>query len=543
MYRLLVVDDETIIADGLHDVFAAFDPNLAVSKAYSGYEALEVMNRSRVDIVLSDIRMPGLDGLALMAQIHKEWPHCKIIFLTGYDDFDYVYQAIQKPGVSYILKTEGYGRVKDKVREAMAELDRELQVKQMELQSRKRQYTLETLLQSEYFRHLVKGSRGIGELAADFGKLNIPLDADKPVTVVLAALGLAAREHSHVDRQAAALTVITLADSFLREHVRLIGVPDRYQDVLWLIQPKEDGADRTALTRLLEGTFDWIGQACQEAAGVTLAVTLANAPVSWHQLSRTYELVRQLKDDRVVDGAYMVQSVTLPVPDMEADGADKADHRGSVRRRTYLEEAELLDIHLESGRREEFFNVMENLVSHLGDEPSPAQAMEGYYAVALVLLAHGNRLAARGRGPDHRLLGFDDHPSWRDGFAYLRQIAEELFARRQSSDKKRAEQAIDRIRAHIEAHLHEDLSLIRLAGQVHFNPSYLSRMFKQAAGITLSEYIDESRVKKAKELLKDHELKIAEVGARVGYDAPHSFTRFFKKMTGMTPQEYRDGTG
>ncbi|MNY53294.1 Arabinose operon regulatory protein [compost metagenome] len=75
---------------------------------------------------------------------------------------------------------------------------------------------------------------------------------------------------------------------------------------------------------------------------------------------------------------------------------------------------------------------------------------------------------------------------------------------------------------------------------IHFNPSYLSRLFKQESGINLSEYIDDVRIEKAKGMLTSEEMKIAEVGARVGYETPHSFTRFFKKKIGMTPLEYRE---
>ena len=200
----------------------------------------------------------------------------------------------------------------------------------------------------------------------------------------------------------------------------------------------------------------------------------------------------------------------------------------------------MLALHLESGRRQEFFEIFDGIAAGIG-EAAPSLAMERYYGIALVLLSHMNRWQETDKINIKQLLSFDDHPSWSEGYAYLKQIAEMLFAQRQSGEKNRAAQAVNHIRSFIEAHLNEDLSLMRLAELIHFNPSYLSRMFKQECGMNLSDYIEEHRIKKAKELLKRHELKIAEVGARVGYDSPHSFTRFFKKMTGMTPQEYRDG--
>src|SRR5690606_14704865 len=107
MYRLLIVDDEEIIVNGLYEIFRNIkDLDLDVYKAYSGEEAIEWLNRTRVDIVLTDIRMPGIDGLELLEIIHRSWPQCRVIFLTGYDEFEYVYKAIQHKAVNYILKIE-----------------------------------------------------------------------------------------------------------------------------------------------------------------------------------------------------------------------------------------------------------------------------------------------------------------------------------------------------------------------------------------------------------------------------------------------------
>lgn len=533
MYRLLIVDDEAIIADGLFDVFAKFEIELDLSKAYSAFEALEIMKQSRVDIVLTDIRMPGMDGIQLMERITRDWPHCKMIFLTGYDDFDYVYQAIQKPGVSYILKTEGYPKVKEKVKAAVAQLDRELQMKDWVQQAQERLNTLETLLQGEYLRHVLKGSRSFDELHGDFGKLNIPLDPAKPVMMALGVLNIPAKQDSYVNRQETALAVKLLADSFLKDKMEHISVLDRYQDVLWLIQPGGD-ADLEAggIVRYLEGIFELIERACADSLDITLAITLAGDVLSWEELPPAYEKLRQVQSVRIGDGNHMVQTVKFH--------ADAAPSTGQMNRHTTLELAELLALHLESGRRQEFFGIFDGMVAGISDA-EPSLAMECYYAIGLVLLSHMNRWQAAENRAIRRLMGFDEHPSWSEGYAYLKQTAERLFAQRQSGERSRAAQAVHQICTFIEAHLNEDLSLVRLADLIHFNPSYLSRMFKQECGIKLSEYIEERRIKKAKELLRRHELKIAEVGARVGYDSPHSFTRFFKKVTGLTPQEYRDG--
>lgn len=107
MYRLLIVDDEPIIVKGLTMMFenAKID-ELMIYKAYSAREALSVMEDIPIDILFTDIHMPGMDGLQLGEIVKEKFQDCKIIFLTGYEEFDYIYKAISKIKAKYILKSE-----------------------------------------------------------------------------------------------------------------------------------------------------------------------------------------------------------------------------------------------------------------------------------------------------------------------------------------------------------------------------------------------------------------------------------------------------
>ena len=122
MNRLVLVDDEPDIVDGLYEVFCRESGlELDVYKAYSGIEAIEKMKNLRFDIVVTDIKMPGITGLQLLDTIYSYWPKCKVIMLTGYSEFDYVYATIHKPGAKYILKTEGDAAIIEAVRECVEE--------------------------------------------------------------------------------------------------------------------------------------------------------------------------------------------------------------------------------------------------------------------------------------------------------------------------------------------------------------------------------------------------------------------------------------
>ncbi|OXM86733.1 response regulator transcription factor [Paenibacillus rigui] len=536
MIRLLIVDDEEIITEGLFEVLKQLNLGLDLYKAYAGEEALDLMNRTRVDIVLSDIRMPGMDGLELMNNIRSHWPHCKIIFLTGYNDFDYIYQAIQASGVSYLLKSEGYGKIIKAVTDAMNELENSLRFHNLIKQSREKLTTLETLAQGNYFRYLLQGARAEEELEVDFRKLGIALDSSLPVLVVLGDLQRTNLSHSFADSQEAALAVKFLAETFLTERTDSLGIIDRYGDLVWLIQPGsglriDPGEAYVRTVRYLEGQFELLQQACMESLGITFAITLCAEPCEWKQLSMAYERIRNQQHRRAGDGAQMIQTVYM-------ESVETAIPSRSLR-----EKEETLAIHLEGGSREGFLHLLRELtetafVEGRGGGPF---VLELYYTIALLLLSYINRWELHDKVEATGLMQRELHASWQDSFDYLKRVAESLFDLRLSGERSRAAAAIEKVRSYIDEHLGEDLSLVRLANVIHFNPSYLSRLFKQETGINLSEYIDEARIEKAKELLKQDEMKIAEVGVRVGYETPHSFTRFFKKSIGFTPLEYREG--
>ena len=106
MESLLIVDDEVIIADGLyHMLQEVFQDRLEVRRCYSCDEACAVLNRNRVDILLTDIEMPGASGLELHRMVRERWPMTRVIYLTGYSDFDYARRALKQRAFAYVLKS------------------------------------------------------------------------------------------------------------------------------------------------------------------------------------------------------------------------------------------------------------------------------------------------------------------------------------------------------------------------------------------------------------------------------------------------------
>lgn len=536
MYRLLVVDDEEIITNSLYEVFHQWMPeHLDVCRAYSGKEALNWMSRTRIDIVLTDIRMPGMSGLELTESIRALWPRCRIIFLTGYSDFDYAYQAIQMPNVRYLLKTEGFDKVMEVVKEVIHEIESGHRMNEWLMQSRVQTEALEWMEQGEYFRQFVADSSLLGQdkeaMRSDFRALNIGLDPELPVLLALGRVAYSAGK-AYVEKKNDHRSLRLIWNTFMDEHVRSIGVLDKHGDLLWMLQPRSENPSVDRLVIYSEGTLELIQEACLDSLGLAVSFTISGFPCRWEDVTPQYERLRRLQQLKMGNG----------IPMILKDQVDSSQAPHCKEGVETSHKAGVLEAHLEAGRESEFMSELEQLSEFvLNGDDHHQHAAQVYYSIALVLYAKLTRLELRDpTGERGKLLDLESYDSMKEAFRYLRRTAEDIFDFKRLDERGKTAHVIDRVCQYIEEHLDQDITLVHLAERYFFNPSYLSRLFKQERGINLSEYIEKCRIRRAKELLKEGDLKVRDVAPLVGYDAAHSFTRFFKKATGLTPQEYRD---
>ena len=128
--NLLIVDDEPEIVEGLVDILKELD-DLVLYTAYNAKEALNIMEAATIDIIVADIKMPGMSGLELCENIEERWPETRIIFLSGVRDFDTIYRSIRNPSVRYLTKMEPDSKIKQTVLQVMRETDEQRRQKHL----------------------------------------------------------------------------------------------------------------------------------------------------------------------------------------------------------------------------------------------------------------------------------------------------------------------------------------------------------------------------------------------------------------------------
>lgn len=548
MYRLLVVDDEMIIADGLYEVLSNLPQlELDVYKAYSGDEAVRLFDRTRFDIVLTDIRMPGLSGLELLDKIRERWPSCRVIFLTGHNEFSYIYSAFRYEGVSYLLKTEGYEKVIQMVEQAAMDIETELKAEALLQKAQEQLDATRELLQKDYVKGILNEQLGVQEIhQKQFDELAIPLRADRPVLIMLGRVNSFAGGLSYATKSRQLYRIRLIASQYLSARVLFVDAVTENMDPVWLIQPlpesgRADGWER--VLTFIKGNLELIQSACRESLGEVLSFVLDDSAARWADVAERFSTLNMLMNYRIGQGCGML---LLDKQMIEQELQPPGD---GLRSRPLLRNAKLsvLADQLEHGQRNDFRAILLECAAGLADIDSmhhvPAQEL--YYSIGLVYLSYMNRWrlveTAATRIGLHKLMQPGEHESWQQAFDYLLHVGDMLFKLQSQEEERRAKDVITIIQKHVQDHLHDpdEISLVRLAELVYFNPSYLSRLFKQVTGQNLSEYISAARMAKAKRLLENPDIKIQDVAELVGYGTATNFTRSFRKATHMTPQEYR----
>lgn len=550
MYRLLIVDNEEYVVDGLVELFAPDrHPELEAVGAYSAAEALNLLMTSPIDVVITDIRMPGMNGIELQRIIAARWPYCKVIFLSGYDDFAYAQEAIRQGAANYILKTEEDEVIIKAVYQAIELIRADMEKRKELTEARSQAKKAISALQREFLASLMLGDKlAYRNLGAQLEELQIPLQADKPLFVVIGKVDEWRQAHSHFDRSLMLYAVQNIADEYLSLSMGHFSFIYERSRIVWLIQSKADPwiekVQRTGALhmagRFVYGTFECIQSSCLDLLGLPLSFVIGSEPIEWpafgtcaEQLGRRlYTSVKQqqllLQDDAASRQSTEAQASYPLQPDI-------------------FKHYEHLSYCLEHRNREECLRVLE-LLLHAGGEADrggqPVAAMQVAASVYSILAVYAERLggvAARelGEGLQAGLANWRNG-QWHELSGQLAAWAEAILAQFDPAGEQEENHVVQSIHAYLASNLGGDLSLKTMAMAIGHNPSYLSRLYKQKAGKPLSETINDLRLARAKELLAEPQYRIIDVSRAVGFLSEHYFYRFFKKAMGMTPQEYRD---
>lgn len=533
--NLLIVDDEIEILEWLQELFTYdYDQEIGVYTAKSAKEALDLLNQVRLDVVLTDIKMPGMDGITMFEKIKENWPKCKTVFLTGYRNFDDLYRVMNHKDVKYILKTEGDDVIMAAVRASFEELEKEQEAANKVMDEahlmEKARYWMRRDLMNQVFSGNLQDN-----IQEQMQRMDVELNVGQKVQPYLL------RIDSVSDRSGRepAFLLETLIQSIRHSQpstLKLYLHPLDSQHAALLIQPvSSEKTDWNTLNVLAEGMLEYAQEGFRVSVDTSFSAIFYPEQVQLSELVKVVPVMRMYMNHYVGSARELLYRVPL------------SDDSGKCAAQAFsLSQVGNLLRFMELRKENEYFELLKAFLTEMArfESMHDPKALEIYYAIAVRLLQFINENqmseALAYKTALYKLTNAEEHQSWMQAAQYLSDVSRAIFELLEGNEAAVSNRLLTSVIQYIDSHLGDDLSLTKLSQVGGFNASYLSRLFKQTTGQGPSEYILRKRIDLAKTLLSDTNEKIQDIAAKTGYLSAHSFTRTFRAETGISPTEWRN---
>lgn len=515
MFRILIVDDEKKHRSGLTKLLYTIYPEDMLLEAESGEQALEIMRLLECDIVITDIRMPGMDGLELLRKIRMEFSDTAVIILSGYGEFSYAKDAI-KYGVSeYLLKPIDVGEVKkclDKIRREITEQ----RTRNESQESMKSQLQETEIIYMEYLMHQFLRHRDFERKE----KVREIFPMEQPGYIFLCDIKTGEEKGSGgLDVQEFRLAVkkyIRYASSYSFEmNIRNLFV------VLVLGPDKGDKTYFENMQRVLQKSlpkcrFAFYISGYHENMYEDGPKAYEEASLMWKY--RFYEL-----------GDYC---------DYDSWAGRLEGEPGSI--------SDFVYVITEHVKQNDIIAAFQYIKEYVNTEartqlPDPGKLCQSVMLLLFQVVRALDPMMSgeMKRKTEESLMRVYQSETvsclLRFVYGFLVEIGKNINFQKEL----KGVDVLDHCRDYLEQHYMEEITLDLMAEKYYFNASYFSTIFKNYFGKSFSNYLIELRMHKAKELLASSDHKIKEVANKVGYKDANYFIRAFKKFYGYTPEEYR----
>jgi two-component system, response regulator YesN len=551
MYRVLIVDDETYVVDWLSVLLESrTEPEFDVCRAYSASEALGWLNRAKIDIIVTDIRMPEMSGITLAEKVRQNWPQCKVILLTAYSEFDYAYEAIKNNVIGYILKTEDDERILSEVDKAVALLDSEM--KNFELLDQVQNQinnSMSVICKEIIYGILNEDGYRLPELFEQLKIIGADITAEKSFIIFIGRIENKLSDIDIVERYRQLSSVQKTVEQYFDRYFFCNCVEYALNKIVWLMQVKSDGVLETKDSANVDGhevvfatgMLETVQHSCMDTSGLCVSFILHGGKLEAEQLSEKFHSLDRLFDLHVVGkNGFIINDTAIAVP-----AADEVSVTLYSKEFGMTNISAKLKICLENNSREEYLAELEKITGWLEKQTSwySNAALENYYSVALAIISYINQRnlseKVESRIALNRLFKPTSAGTWNNVTDYLRSLSIILFDLQEENEGQLSNNIVRFLHKYIKENITGDVSLVRLSEVSGYNASYLSRFFKESTGETLNDYICRHKLNKIRELMDDESLNIGDVAAKAGFDSRTYFNRFIKRVTGMSPQEYR----
>ena len=542
MLKIFLAEDEVVVRETIKRMIPWEELGFElVGEAADGEMALPLLLRQQPDLLITDIKMPFMDGLTLARLAKKEIPGLKVVILSGYDDFNYAKQAIGIGVEDYLLKPITKNALIERLSEIRSRYEHEKTQKEYYEKFQREMQAYEKNSSRDFFEALVGGSMDMMEVYKRAEKLGLDIVAEA-YNVLIFTMNcdedFSGQRDEYSSWEAESLELL---ENFFAGHSSAMLFRSNIFSYGVLLKGQRETIEentracvdeiRKILSRQ-DGRREWflaVGQSVER---------LSQIQKSYHTASRAFSQ-RYLYDENIL---YYDEMETMEHPGGQAETEDNA----------YLQKVDvnalnpaILQKFLSNGLQEETENFVKDYFYAIGQEPMESLVFRNYvilnvrFSVISFIKGLGCDTNEMESADTEEVLA-ESGKNMESAIAYAKKmISQAIGIRDQNSGNKNRsilKTAVDFIDSH---YMEEDISLNTVANVANVSSNHFSALFSQNMGQTFIEYLTTLRMNKAKELLRCTGMRSSEIAGEIGYKDAHYFSYLFKKTQGMTPSDYR----
>ena len=542
LYRIILVDDEEEVRKSIIRKIDWTAVGFAVvGDAENGEDALEKIENLEPDVVLTDIRMPYMDGLTLAERIRQKYPSMKIVIFSGYDDFEYAKQAIKLNVTEYILKPVNVEELTAILKRIKTNLDEEIEQKRNVNLLRENYKRSLPILREQFLKDLISRPMDGETVQTLLREYDIPLAGAKKWIAIAVELELEqelTQEEAplplHEEKNLIPISVMQILSENLKPGYRfsLLSFSGSADAKIAGIAAIDENNSQTELINIL-------GDICKEirkTLKVPVTIGIGHSAQKLENISRSFQSALDALGYRSVVGT----GSTIYINDVEPGIGGKLQF-GSE------EESALIQA-IKFGPEEKIRETVRGIVDRMNEARVHARQQQAYIlsvANCMIQLIQQYDLnmeeifAEDPLGPDpftviQSMLNRENFSRW------LYQTALKINSALSRERDYAARQVIEKAKQYIMDNYQDPgLSVEQICRYLHMSPAYFSTMFKKATGQTYIAYLTEVRLNKAVELLNMTDEKTYVIASQVGYQEQNYFSYVFKKRFGVSPTKFR----
>lgn len=532
--KVFLVEDEVIIREGLRDNIPWQQYGFRfVGEAGDGEMALPLIRKERPDVIITDIKMPFMDGLELTHIVKQEFPNTKIIIISGHDDFEYARQAIAEGVEQYLLKPITRSNLQKALAEVKEKIDAEQKQKNYLRKFQNEMHEYEQSFRRNFFERVFEGQTSLQKIYEEAAKHGLNINAPAFNLILMCtqkkqnsanATNMEQECNEELMRFFARYSEQCLV---FRWSINVYGI---------VVKGEIDGIDdRTSMfmdnileiCSKYEDTVDWYA-----AKGTSV--------FRFSQLSNCYAEVNHLFSYRYFAMGEHILTEKMVKQNTDTSMDSKLDNID-----TSMVNPELVSGFLENAQISEIPEFVNNFVAGMREALSSKLFWDYLLLnIRFTVLSYVDSIIADTSMRPEEPFTIEDvrHLEIGEGnmLMYIKTLLTYAMEIRDRENESQGKKALKSSIVYIKEHFtDENLSLNEVAAANDISPNYFSAMFSQEMGQTFVEYVTDVRMEKAKELLASEDIKMGDIGPLIGIKNPQYFSFVFKKTQGMSPREYK----